>query len=282
MAALGSSALLPQCASCIRRVTRLAWDAGRPLQQVRTKTKTAKTKAAKEAERNIVVKLRKDVRKFGRAGSLVPVNPSTMRNRWFPKRVADYVPFMQLKQLKAEGAAMERDFDFGVEVPLEEVVEEEDAYAEQHVRPQYVRPVEIELLSAARSMELLQTFIPGHIDFARQPIELEKAPAGARHGASAAADLLTAAAMASKPKPDANGIYGSVSTSDVVATIKSALAHNDEAARVILNDADVRFVNGHAEGDETRVKKLGTFTIEIKVPGAEAPVRRSVRIRAKE
>ena len=87
---------------------------------------------------------------------------------------------------------------------------------------------------------------------------------------------------ASKPKPLENAIYGSVSTADVVATIKSALAHNDEAARVILTESDVHFVTGHEEGDTSRVKQLGIFKVEIKPPGAEEPLIRQVRIRAKE
>jgi hypothetical protein len=130
-------------------------------------------------------------------------------------------------------------------------------------------------------MELLTTFIPPTIEFARQAIEQEKVDMKPRYGASSAADVLTAAAMA-KPKTLENGIYGSVSTADVVATIRTALEHNDEAARVILSENDVRFVEGHAEGDATRVKQLGNFKVEIQVPGAEAPITRTVRIRAKK
>lgn len=129
-------------------------------------------------------------------------------------------------------------------------------------------------------MELLNTFIPPTIDFSRQRIEQEKEKP--RYGASGAADVLTAAAMASKPKVSSNAIYGSVSTADVAATLKAALAHNDEAARVILNEADVRFVTDTEDGDALRVKELGVFKVEIQVPGAEAPLVRNVRVKAKE
>jgi hypothetical protein len=62
MASLSRSSLLPQCTSCIRRSTRHNVDAwGR--QQTRDISKKAK-----EAERNIVVKLLKDVPRYGRAG----------------------------------------------------------------------------------------------------------------------------------------------------------------------------------------------------------------------
>lgn len=63
MASLRPSTLLPQCTSCLRRLARQNLDAWSP-QQTR-----ALSKKAKEAERNIVVKLLKDVPKFGRAGT---------------------------------------------------------------------------------------------------------------------------------------------------------------------------------------------------------------------
>jgi hypothetical protein len=67
-----------------------------------------------------------------------------MRNRWFPARVADYVPATQLKQLKARELDFSRDFTFGVRVNLEEA-EEDD---ENLITPRrYVRPIEIDVLS---------------------------------------------------------------------------------------------------------------------------------------
>lgn len=129
-------------------------------------------------------------------------------------------------------------------------------------------------------MALLNTFVPPTIDFYRQRIEQEK-ESRPRYGASGAADILTAAAMASKPKTHVDSIYGSVTTAEVVATIRGAIAHNDEAARVILNEADVKFMSGHEEGDATRVKQLGTFKVEIQLAGAAEPLVRNVRIREK-
>jgi hypothetical protein len=129
-------------------------------------------------------------------------------------------------------------------------------------------------------MELMNTFVPPTIDFFRQRIDQER-ESRPRVGASGAADILTQAAMASKPKAHPDAIYGSVSTADVVQTIRGALAHNDEAARVILNEADVAFVSGHEEGDASRVKRLGVFKIEIRLPGAEEPLMRNIRIREK-
>lgn len=131
-------------------------------------------------------------------------------------------------------------------------------------------------------MELLTTFIPPTIDFARTPIEQDTMDSKPRYGASDAADILSAAAMANKPKAPTNAIYGSVSTADVVTTIKAALAHNEEAARVLLSENDVRFVEGNVDGDSSKVKQLGTFKVEIQVPGADNAITRNVRVRARE
>ncbi|KAJ4304945.1 hypothetical protein N0V90_000473 [Kalmusia sp. IMI 367209] len=274
MASIARPSLLPQCSSCMRRVTRMGLDSWGLHQQTRNKSK-----AAREAERNIVVKLLHDVPRFGRAGSYVPINPALMRNRWFPSRVADYVPALQLKQLKAQDVDMTRDATFGVKVALEEVEEDESTLLQP--RQHYVRPIEIDLLSPERSMELLDTFVPPTIDFARQPIEQETSDKK-RYGASDAADILNAVMASSKPKAAPNAIYGSVSTADIVSTIKSALAHNDEAARVILSENDVKFITGHEGDDTSRVKLLGTFKVEVRVPGAEEALTRNIRVRAKE
>jgi hypothetical protein len=87
--------------------------------------------------------------------------------------------------------------------------------------------------------------------------------------------------MAGKSKAHADAIYGSVSTADVVQTIRGALAHNDEASRVILNEADVEFLSGHEEDDASRVKQLGVFKIEIRLPGAVESIVRNIRVREK-
>jgi hypothetical protein len=77
-------------------------------------------------------------------GAYVPLNPSLMRNRWFPARVANYVPAIQLKQLKAQDLDLSRDFTYGVRANLEEAEEEQDDL----IAPRrYVRPIEIDVLS---------------------------------------------------------------------------------------------------------------------------------------
>jgi hypothetical protein len=66
-----------------------------------------------------------------------------MRNRWFPARIADYVPAVQLKQLKAQNLEFSRDFAYGVRANLEEAEEDEEVAA----YTRRVRPIEIDVLS---------------------------------------------------------------------------------------------------------------------------------------
>ena len=75
-----------------------------------------------------------------------------MRNRWFPARVANYVPATQMKQLKAQEVDMARDFTFGVRLNLEEAEGEDEDFLQQPKR--YVRPIEIDVLSVCVPLRL--------------------------------------------------------------------------------------------------------------------------------
>lgn len=103
-------------------------------------------------------------------------------------------------------------------------------------------------------------------------------------GVSAAASDLLAARMA--PKRELIAIFGSVSASDVATAMKAVLATNDEAARVVFGEEDVRFVNVKDEngktGETDRVKYLGDYQVEVRVKGAEAIVKRVVRVLAQQ
>lgn len=78
------------------------------------------------------------------------LNRSRMRNRWFPQRLADYVPVAQLKQLKKEGVTIGRDTEFGVVRPLQEDFDVDNELEQQ--RKHYVRPVEVDFLSVRSPM----------------------------------------------------------------------------------------------------------------------------------
>ncbi|KAK4997015.1 hypothetical protein LTR66_003505 [Elasticomyces elasticus] len=237
-----------------------------------------------------------------------------MRNDWFPRRVAEYVTIPQLRDLRVKNVATERDFQFGLtEVKKEDVDKQQemptDVLAEStpellHDKPRRPtpKPIDLELLSPERSSQLLSILLPSRLDFYRQPIEhisaaptpTPPAPPEARRErdrsvSGAAADLLAARAV--KPVPESlkapanTTIYGSVSTADVLTAVRASLAENDEAARVVMSEEDVRFVGVtfEAEGAETdRVKHLGNFEVEISVKGSSEVVRRALRVLPQE
>lgn len=173
--------------------------------------------------------------------------------------------------------------------------------AQRHVENNRVLP--------SRATELIDILVPNRLDFKRPAIDPTPPPAPApepsapttkpssqyqnpRSAASGAAgDLLAARAQPTPTPPPAppinapgTAIYGSVSTSDVAAAIKDLLAANEEASKIIFGDEDVRFLSAKADGSAVvglegdRVKVLGDFEIEVRVPGAEKGVRRMVRV----
>lgn len=109
---------------------------------------------------------------------------------------------------------------------------------------------------------------------------------------SAAADLLAARSMPVKPSSvptstaSTTAIYGSVSTADVANSIKAVLAENDEAAKIVFAEDDVRFVNvsldGQAAIETDKLKNLGEFEVEVRIKGVDTPVRKTVRVLPQE
>jgi hypothetical protein len=228
--------------------------------------------------------------------------------------VAEYVTAPELKGLRLKNVTMERDFQFEITTrkqqrqiayealkarrkDLPNDVKRLDA-AELQTASAFQKKAEIERLSPQRSTELIELFVTPRLEFYRQPIVEEKekepdlpAPEPKKtpsYGTGAAADLLAARSGeldevtvdAPAVNSQAQAIYGSVSPLDVLQAVRAAMAENDEAQRVVLSEQDVHFVDlPDTEGDRARVvKHVGDFEVEIKPKGAEAAVRRSVRV----
>lgn len=107
-------------------------------------------------------------------------------------------------------------------------------------------------------------------------------PGFRRRNSSAAADL--AAASAVSPKTERVPIYGSVSSADIIESVKAALAETEEGARVVLGPEDVTIIRSDGEAsdiDADRFKTLGNFEVDIRVKGGDA-VRRTVSINPQE
>lgn len=60
------------------------------------------------------------------------------------------------------------------------------------------------------------------------------------------------------------------------------MAENDEAARVIFGEEDIRFLNvkdtNGVVGETDRVKNVGEYQVEVRIKGAEDSVIRTVRV----
>jgi len=85
-----------------------------------------------------------------------------------------------------------------------------------------------------------------------------------------------------KPDSQDHAIYGSVSTQDIVQSIRSELSYNNEAARVSLAEDDIKFLNLPEGEDGRRVKRLGRFEVEISQKGTHRKLRRSVIVLGQE
>lgn len=145
--------LLPQCTSCLRRISSLGLQEWRNGQQVRGKKKMA------HAPTTVTVRLTKDVPTFGRKGTYVPISIGRMRNEFFPTRTAEYVTPAQLKEMKAKNITAERDFQFGVPDPAA------IRAIEQQSQRSAKRTVEVEKLAV--SLDISSTNVERDTDKAR-------------------------------------------------------------------------------------------------------------------
>jgi hypothetical protein len=153
-----------------------------------------------------------------------------------------------------------------------------------------------EITQPERIHALLSTLLPPTLTFHRKPIphaapepEPEAAPVQKRSPLLAAhVRDLPSERKQQQPKlveAEAQAIFGSVSTTDILSSIKSYLSLDTEAARIPLEAKSVRFLG--LDEDADRVKTLGKWKVEIAVPGAaDVPevqfVRRVVEVVAAE
>ena len=241
----------------------------------------------------------------------MPIARGQMRNQWFPQRIAAYVTVPEMRTLRLSNTTMERDFSFVEDAgtsgndpmsPWQDNMPSDIrnmSTSELQNASAFQRAAQVDKITPARSMELVEIFVPKRLDFYRQPImeekEVEEAvPAEPKRqrftAGGAAGDLLAArqrvpSAEKAKVKEvdKKQAIYGSVSTHDVLVAMRAAMGTNDEAARVALQESEIQFVDLPVAEEAAKVlKHIGDFSVEIKVKGAEEGVRRTVRVIAQE
>jgi ribosomal protein L9 len=133
-------------------------------------------------------------------------------------------------------------------------------------------------------MTILENLVPPNLDFYRVPVTLSEAPQVRVSPSIRFNSVISAAAAAAEvkepQKPEATGIYGSVTTMDIAANIKAILAEDEDGVRVVLSPEDITFVEETSR--KNGVKQLGIFEIEIRLDDAPDAIRRTIRVNAQD
>lgn len=284
-----------QCWSCARSVTSALENSFQftSRQQVRGLKKDAGTATTR-------VLLLRDITRYGAKGSIVKVPTGTMRNYWYPQKMADYLTKEKCEDLGVKmDAALERDSTFpswkqrkvakkqqrlDAEEQAELQAKSEEKRASKELLSsmsvlEEANVLEVKQLSPDESTSILDRLLPPNLEFYRTPVSLPQveeriSPSVPR------SSTVSAAARAGKeaPAPTKASIYGSVSTNDIATNLKAILAEDTQGARVVLTPEEITFVQQMEEKD--RVKQLGVFEVEIRLKGAADIVRRTIQVHA--
>ncbi|KAI1503755.1 hypothetical protein F5X99DRAFT_406753 [Biscogniauxia marginata] len=298
----------PTCLNCLRQLARPS-----PVTISLTQTRGARaTKAELEDLQGIPVRLLRDIPAFGRKDAIIRVKPGRMRNIWFPKAFAEYMTKQRFLELGLTEAAIGvRDRTFGSKLLLDESnAAAREPLAEDKQDDHKSKRKEVLTLPPEETKALLDTFLPATLIFKRKPIAApipEPAPAPvpvpepepvaprspslATHAATSIpvsppppspfavpTPVNASPSLSSQQQQQQQAIFGSVSTSDILAQIKEMLLEGDpqQGSRVALESEGVA-IEG-LEKDEDRIKRLGTFVVRISPGKGLEPVRRVVSV----
>ncbi|KAL8991632.1 MAG: hypothetical protein Q9169_007801 [Polycauliona sp. 2 TL-2023] len=276
MSTLAKPVISSQCLGYLRCLAGLRSAKPSPSyhQQVRGKKKNAK------GPHIVNVRLLEDIRGYGRKGSIIPIAPGRMRNIYYPQRKAEYVTDAQIRTTNQKDILTERDFSFGLAQPQPEPQLTEDPAG-------LAFGVQTKLLTPKRTSEIIEAQVPPEMIFYRVPIvvpEPEPAPPKPLGNSINAIGGDLPARKAPEPEPAVVRIFGSVTTADIVDSMKAVLSESEEGAKVVLVPEDItieEIANEDLGVEADRLKALGVYTIEIRVKGVES-IRRRIKIMAQE
>ena len=149
----------------------------------------------------------------------------------------------------------------------------------------------------ARAQALLSFIVPSTLTFTRKAIQTPSAKREQPRSPllDPSASLSTPASSDSEPAPVEGGksgktssttpaIFGSVSTTDIITSIKELLTTDPEASRITIGPENIRLLGLEDAAD--RVKTLGRWDIEISVndegSSSVGPIQRTVEVIAEE
>ncbi|KAL8807133.1 MAG: hypothetical protein Q9200_004788 [Gallowayella weberi] len=273
MASLPKPVVSSQCLGYLRRLAGI--QSAKPTsvfrQQIRGKKKNAK------GPHVVNVRLLEDIKGYGRKGSIIPVAPGRMRNIYYPQRKAEYVTKAQMRTTNPKEILAERDYSFGVPQPEATSQSDDDKTVD----------VQVKLLTPKRAAEIIEAYIPPALTFYRVPIAepvpepVPPEPIGNSINAIGGEAPVRSSRVV---KPSITRIFGSVTTADIVESIKAVLAESEDGARVVLAPEDIRIDEKASEDagiEVDRLKALGNYSIEVRLKGVD-PVRRLVSVKEQE
>ncbi|KAL8919802.1 MAG: hypothetical protein Q9172_004807 [Xanthocarpia lactea] len=204
-----------------------------------------------------------------------------MRNIYYPQRKAEYVTAAQMRTTNQKDILTERDFSFGLpQLQPDSLPVEEEAL-----------DVQMKLLTPKRTSEIIEACVSSEIIFYRVPIAVPEPESAPPEPVGNSINAIGGEATIRKtPEPhpsvpaSVTRIFGSVSTANIVESIKAVLSASEEGARVVLAPEDIRIDELENEDlgvEVDRLKALGEYKIEIRMKGID-PIRRRVSIRAQE
>src|SRR5437762_1971210 len=136
-------------------------------------------------------------------------------------------------------------------------------------------------------LQVISTLVPMVLKFYRKPILSPPKPMKQPQVPStlSAANILDASVLKieAEQAPDPIAIHGSVSTADIVNSIRAIMAEDEDGSRVVLGPENVNFIKKEGQNEDMdRVKRLGEFEIEVKVKGVTTGVKRVVKVLAED
>ncbi|KAK4449377.1 hypothetical protein QBC34DRAFT_404762 [Podospora aff. communis PSN243] len=253
------------CRACFRRLaqpfgmsatTQTTANAVSVLGQTRAKSTTMQAH-----DQGVIVRLLKDIPKFGREHAIFRVERGRMRNLWYPHKKAEYMTAQRFRELGLTKKDIgERDRSFSPLGDLALATEEAVSQPEPVVAAPVVKAVP--LFDAEVFRDTVATAIPETLTFFRKPIPAPPPPPEARISPLIATQASAAALEAERAKIPIS-IYGSVSATDIVWRIKTLLANEPELASLKLEPQHITFLGLPEDSD--RLKALGRCEVKISV-----------------
>ncbi|KAK3941820.1 hypothetical protein QBC46DRAFT_381511 [Diplogelasinospora grovesii] len=280
----------PTCIACLRRLTRPLGSVNAGTGSVSVMQMQTRGKRTRPQDQGVVVRLLEDIPKFGRKDAVFRVERGRMRNEWYPSNKAEYMTATRFQELGLTREDIgERDRVFGTFAPLAEEI-----FAARPTAP----VIEVQQVAPVQASALLASLLPETLTFYRKPLQTPTPTPTPTPVASIPRSPLIASASSPSPAAAAasqeggksgaaqntQGIFGSVSATDIVNEIKKVLMADVEASRIPLEPENIRFVG--VEGEADRLKALGRWEVEISItsPGSDGksaglkPVRKTIEI----